>query len=572
MSSPDSARIDKLGKLGEKVFDLWATEADLVINSSREDEAGWDFVVEKSPHSADPQIPSVPVHTETFSFQSRIQVKSTDASNGHIDVKLSNWLRMVDDPRPTFFVVLEFDGKDKPQRAFVVHVGEELIRRTLKRWHENAIQDQKPLNKIWMRLSYGPENKMESLGGEYLLEKIIDSVDGVESWTNYARWKANLVQSAGFEGGNVQVSLQVPQKSDLPEDPDELIADLETGIIDSIPVKRAEIYRKRFGVQDDDPFLTKQDVTLQHIGDGRSIDVSIEIEATGTAKHTSFDAYLRPPSGLAEAIRKSGDLSKYKARVIAPHIEIISDFGNKEGSLKTVIPEENERVDAYTIKLHAEFADIISVAQKRETTVEMSVINETDLLAKFDMHPDKIEGFEDADVEAKILGKYVKLCQEFGVVEKAAVTFEEIEERQDELSEMMSYVDSSFELNDLSFSVVPTDEGRDKILDIEGERIVAISPCPFKIGTHTFVVVIASWGELERVGKHDQVIDYRIEGDPILRVTKSARRGAIDDFPIRGLINDAFHEAKRIDDPGEYMILNMPVGDDPGFPDSEPRS
>ena len=571
MSSSDSARIDKLGKLGEKVFDLWATEADLVINSSREDEAGWDFVVEKSPHSADPQIPPEPVHTETFSFQSRIQVKSTDDSNGYIDVKLSNWLRMVDDPRPTFFVILEFDGKNKPQRAFVIHVGEELIRRTLKRWHKNAIQEQKPLNKRWMRLSYSSEHKMENLRGEYLLEKITDCVDGEESWIEYARWKANLAQSAGFEGGNVQVSLQIPQTSDLPKDPNELIADLETGIIGSIPVKRAEIYRKRFGVQDDDPFLTKQDVTLQHIGDGRNIDVSIEIEAAGTAKHTSFDAYLRPPSGLSQAIRKGGDLSKYKARVIAPHIEIISDFGNREGKLKTVIPEENERVEAYTVKLHAEFANIISVAQKRKTTVEMSVVNKTDVLAKFDMHPDEIEGFGEADVEAKVLGEYVKLCQEFGVVKEAAVTFEEIEERQDTLSEMMSYVDPSFALNDLSFSVDPTDEGRDKMPDIEGERLVAISPCPFKIGTHTFVVVIASWGKLERVGKHDQIIDYRIEGDPIMRVTKAARRGAIEDFPLRGLINDAFHEVKNIDDPGEYMILNMTVGDHPVFPGSESR-
>ncbi|WP_162890633.1 hypothetical protein [Salinibacter ruber] len=572
MSSPDPARIAKLGKLGEKVFDLWATEADLVINSSREDEAGWDFVIEKSPHSADPEIPSAPVHTETFSLQSRIQVKSTDASNGHIDVKLSNWLRMVDDPRPTFFVVLEFDGRDQPQRAFVIHVGEELIRRTLKRWHENAVQDQRPLNKIRMRLNYSSEHKMENLGGECLLEKITGSLDGEESWTEYSRWKANLVRSAGFEGGNVQVSVQIAQKSELPEDPDELIADLETGIIDSIPVKRAELYRKRFGIQDDDPFLTKQDVTLQHIGGERNIDVSIEVEAAGTAKYTSFDAHLRPPSGLAEAIRNSGDLSKYKARVIAPHIEIISDFGNREGKLRTIIPEETERVNANTVKLHAELADIISVSQNRETTVEFSVVNGGDTLARFDMQPEKIEGFENADAEAKVLGEYVRLCQEFGVFNEAAVTFEEIEERQDELSKMMCYVNPQFDLNDLSFSLDPTDEGRDKVLDIEGERIVAISNCPFKIGTHTFVVVIASWGELKRVAESGQIIDYQIEGDPIMRVAKSARRGEMGEFPLRGLINDAVHEVKNIEDPGEYMILNMPVGGDPGLPDTEPRS
>src|SRR5690606_26619535 len=144
------------------------------------------------------------------------------------------------------------------QRAYVVHVGEELIRRTLRRTHENAIGEQKPLNKITMRLSYDGSNRLDSLGGVPLLEKLLQYMrEGGDTGAAYATWKAQLVHSAGFEGGNVQVQVQIPRLANLPADPEVLFADLETGIIESVPVERADIYRTRFGITDPTPFLTK---------------------------------------------------------------------------------------------------------------------------------------------------------------------------------------------------------------------------------------------------------------------------------------------------------------------------
>lgn len=562
-SVPDAARITKLGKLGEFAFSTWATQADFVVNPSEQDEAGWDFIVELAPGDAASDVPSIPAHHETFSFRGRVQVKATDSTAGFVDIKLSNWLRMVDDPQPTYFAILEFDGKDAPQRAYIVHVGEDLIRRVLQRSHQNAIRDAKALNKIKMRLTYDDGNRLDPMDGAAVRGRLLAGMkEGGETWAGYATWKGGLVHTAGFEGGNVQVRVTIPVEQEDAPDPVALMADLETGILPSIKVSGAELFRTRFGLVDPTPFATRGPSFLQAVGARSDIWVNIEVRAAGTTARQRVIGAIRAPSGLGPAIQAKEDLSSFKTRVHAPHLEIVADFQNRNGTFHAATPDKGDVVKARTVKLHADLASVVSTAIKRDTGIEMEVTHGSDVLMQFAIDNDQVDAFGDAEAAAEVLGRYVTLCSQFDVIDEANVALDQIESRQEAMRTFSTYADDANRLEDFSFTLVPSDEGRERAVECEGERVVALSPWAVTLGSHTFVVVLAAWGTLEKVREHGESIDYRIVGDPILRVARFACEGTIEDVPLWQLITDAAHVAKEREDTGRLIVLGVePTGE-----------
>ena len=122
-----------LGEMGERTLGLWASQVGISANKSDPDKTGWDFFLELPLELDASETVTVPLDKVARSIQCLVQVKSTDRQPKQRQVKLSNWQKMVMSPLPAFFLVLEFDGKDRCQRAYLVHVGAEHIRRVLKR-------------------------------------------------------------------------------------------------------------------------------------------------------------------------------------------------------------------------------------------------------------------------------------------------------------------------------------------------------------------------------------------------------------------------------------------------------
>src|SRR4051812_2498815 len=113
-----------VGRLGEAQFRMWAEQAGLIVNdSNNHDASGWDFFLEW-PRSDrhDEEAVSIPYDLRPAPLQALVQVKSSDSSARRVKVSLSNWLRFAQTGVPCFFVILEFDGTDACQRAFIVHV------------------------------------------------------------------------------------------------------------------------------------------------------------------------------------------------------------------------------------------------------------------------------------------------------------------------------------------------------------------------------------------------------------------------------------------------------------------
>src|SRR5262245_53551770 len=125
-----------LGELGESTLQGWAAGVGITANRVRQDKTGWDTLLEFPFSQKTLRDSGLPLDREPAPLRCFLQVKSTDSRPGKRSVKLSNWSRLVKNPFPAFFLILEFDGKSSCQRAFLVHVGEAHIRLVLKALRE----------------------------------------------------------------------------------------------------------------------------------------------------------------------------------------------------------------------------------------------------------------------------------------------------------------------------------------------------------------------------------------------------------------------------------------------------
>lgn len=128
-----------LGAVSESIVQKWAAEAGCVANKAMRDRTGWDFIFEVPP---EPPLRATPLDRQRAETQCFIQVKASDNTSGRRSVRLSNWKRLIQTPLPAFFLILEFDGKNDPQRAYLVHVWEGHIRRVTERLRRISVSGQ----------------------------------------------------------------------------------------------------------------------------------------------------------------------------------------------------------------------------------------------------------------------------------------------------------------------------------------------------------------------------------------------------------------------------------------------
>jgi hypothetical protein len=97
-----------LGRMGESVLNKWAAEIGVIANTCPLD------------HIATP-------------LKCVIQVKSTGRNIRRRQVPLSNWLYLIRNPLPAFFLVLRFGPDNTCESAHLVHIGRDYIDRTQRR-------------------------------------------------------------------------------------------------------------------------------------------------------------------------------------------------------------------------------------------------------------------------------------------------------------------------------------------------------------------------------------------------------------------------------------------------------
>lgn len=241
-----------LGQMGESTFNLWCAQAGLTANGSQVDKTGWDFFVE-FPFAERAE----PTHIHAPALECKVQVKATDKADRKLSIKLSNLRRLITAPMPAFFVFIEFGKKDIAQRAFLVHVDEGLISKTLKRIHElETISGYFDHHKRSLTIHYGPENEIPTLTGGYLKRKIEEHVPS--GMNAYVTSKSRHLESTGFENGFAQITFSTEGKTNLTD-----LIDVSIGLKKSVQVSKFEGFHTRFGIKSKDPMIPKADGTLE---------------------------------------------------------------------------------------------------------------------------------------------------------------------------------------------------------------------------------------------------------------------------------------------------------------------
>ncbi len=117
---------DRIGRIGERHFEVLCERAGLYCNKSAVDVMGWDFIVEFPMAPAGQAVPLDQRPTNA----ARVQLKSTLGRAGNrIRLSLSAIDRLAKDPRPALIVVFRLRADGELQSGYLVHlIGSELAR------------------------------------------------------------------------------------------------------------------------------------------------------------------------------------------------------------------------------------------------------------------------------------------------------------------------------------------------------------------------------------------------------------------------------------------------------------
>jgi len=279
-----------LGSMGESAVEGWSHQCGIVPNRPRKDIKGWDLILE-FPHIKSANRIQHPLDIRPPEISCKIQVKSTDKQTGKIkSIKLSNWERLVKFPLPSFFVIIEFDGKVDAQRAYLVHVGEYWIGKTLERLRDLEAGAGKPLHKCTMQLVYSESDMIDSPNGASLENAIRKHVG--DDPQEYFMKKCEWIKNVGYDECRAKVHFTLPKMSYASTM--ETLVDFGIGVTKEINLNSLSFEDVRFGIPrpfhpDIEPVNPK--ITVGEVPPAGEADVVITGEEGSILFQDSFTYY-----------------------------------------------------------------------------------------------------------------------------------------------------------------------------------------------------------------------------------------------------------------------------------------
>lgn len=231
--------------LGETDFVRWCTQTGLITNSSNEEDvAGWDYLVEfPTTYSA-----STPKDRTALPFECKVQVKATQRKDKCLGIKLSVLQRLVNYNYPAFILFLEYTSQTQPtiENAYLVHIDDKLIERTLKKLRENdLLAKPKELNKVKISVTYNENHRLPNLSGD-ALKLSIESFTGTCVDT-YIKEKQSLRNNIGYKDGGITMTCTFGKHSFNKQH----FIEMSLGLRESIDVDRFIVKDERFNLAND---------------------------------------------------------------------------------------------------------------------------------------------------------------------------------------------------------------------------------------------------------------------------------------------------------------------------------
>lgn len=333
-----------LGSLGEATLEQWAHQVGINPNKVKNDKTGWDYILEFPFEEF-----SEPFNYESLDLfpqplQCLIQVKSTDRCTSKCSSKLSNWLRLVKTSLPSFFLVYEFDGKDLPQRAYLIHIWEELIERVLKKLRMLGQKDLDSLNKRSMQLNYDETNSILPLNGIGLKKRILEYVGNPDE---YERKKAHIKNNVGYTEPKLGFSTNIRIPDEYKDNVHELFVDFSLGLTSPLKVDRVIHHNIRFGIPTLDPKRgITEGGTIQVINQKSIGKTLLRIKTSDGKDEFSFKIDTYVPGGI-----KSLDRKYLKILFQAQFIKILFSPKKQELTFNFQLPPFREEHDLKELSL-----------------------------------------------------------------------------------------------------------------------------------------------------------------------------------------------------------------------------
>lgn len=333
-----------LGLMGESAFTTWCAAAGLVPNPSTVDKTGWDFIVEFPFTSG-----LSPLELHQSATTCMVQIKSTDKKERKLSITLSNLRRLATAQMPAFFVFIEFDGQPQPKRAFIVHVDEKLIKRTLQRIHEIEQSDgKKDLNKRTLSIPYGNDELLDEVSGECLKKKMLECIGS--SHSDYISKKNALLSSSGFEDGAFQMTFTTTGEESIRS-----LMSISIGLKGEVPIASLTSTFTRFGIPCKTPFINKEGGLLSMPDIKPSAEVTLRFKKKKLTSGWSFDAklYISPFHYMAEE-------SLRQSRIETKCFDILFNTHTGKSSFYFTI-NGNDRVEAKEFLQALKVFDVLSI-------------------------------------------------------------------------------------------------------------------------------------------------------------------------------------------------------------------
>jgi hypothetical protein len=277
---------DRIGRIGERQFEVLCERAGLYCNKSAVDVMGWDFIVEFP--MAPAGQPALPLDRRPTNA-ARVQLKSTLGHSGNrVRLSLSAIDRLAKDPRPALIVVFRMRGDGELQSGYLVHLFGQELARVLRRLRIAEARKAHDINHVDISYDYEKVGQRFEPTAPGLLAALATACG--QDPSAYTIAKQRQLAELGYENG--QFEAEAILRIEGPEHFNNLLLGLAP-----LKPQRLRVFDSRFGIR-----LPYQGTLFDDIEELRltpptlgPCEVSIRGPGFGRAARFDAEMFIGPP-------------------------------------------------------------------------------------------------------------------------------------------------------------------------------------------------------------------------------------------------------------------------------------
>jgi hypothetical protein len=477
-----------LGVLGESTLTTWAAARGINAQRVTKDSSGWDYLLELPSRRAS-EFPALPRDREPAPISCVVQVKATSTNRLNRSVKLANWLQLINNPLPAFFLILDFGSADTPRAAYLVPLDARNSSPALKRIRELDSRSEDIAGHS-LSLICREENRLEIPNGESLEKAILNHTGS--SLEEYIQKKLEWGKTTGYESTTGSFNFKLTTENLHGASLLEYLVDLSLGLRSSLAIGPGEIRDVRFGIPAREPLREFPSGEIEIVREpGKQVEVTLRL---GTSVvRTKMDMFL--PRGLGKALTE--DLLKIllKSRLFEFLIcrsRMPMDFH---------IPDSETRVRLYDLYDLARVVLLLSESARLGAGVALNIRSDEGILMQRRLKP--CVGIKPEIIElAAIIQDAWEVAKHLEIHETAELTIADLVSQKERFNLFRSLLAAEACELKVGFFDSPG-------LRFEGTRVCVPLGTEVMLGDYRGTVVVSVWGDVKCTGrKEEENLEY----------------------------------------------------------------